>query len=91
MTDSIKNARKLPRNPPRPETLPRYKFKSPNSQFEFVTQDTEKSEFLDLVDVGGVAIWVESVVQQKQPKLGSNVTSAQNKLQVSFRKKSHEL
>ena len=56
MTDSIKNARKLPQNPPRPETLPRYKFKSPKSQFEFVTQDTEKSEFLDLVDVGGVAI-----------------------------------
>jgi len=34
----------------------------PESQFEFAPRDTEKSEFLDLVDVGGVAISVESVI-----------------------------
>jgi len=34
----------------------------PKSQFEFVPRDTEKSEFLDLVDFGGVAISVETVV-----------------------------
>ena len=33
----------------------------PKSQFEFVLQDTEESEFLDLVDFGGVAISVETV------------------------------
>jgi len=34
----------------------------PQSQFEFVPRDTEKSEFLDLVDSGGVAILVETVI-----------------------------
>jgi len=34
-----------------------------NSQFEFVPRDTEKFEFLDLVDFGGVAISVESVTR----------------------------
>jgi len=34
------------------------------SQFEFVPRDTEKSEFLDLVDYGCVAISVESVVHE---------------------------
>jgi len=33
----------------------------PKSQFEFVTRDTEESEFLDLVDFGGEAISVETV------------------------------
>ena len=32
------------------------------SQFGFVSRDTEKSEFLDLVDFGSVAISVESVI-----------------------------
>jgi len=36
----------------------------PKSQFEFVPQDTEKSEFLDLADLGGVAISVESVIRR---------------------------
>jgi len=31
------------------------------SQFEFVPRDTEESEFLDLVDFGGVAFSVETV------------------------------
>jgi len=34
----------------------------PKSQFEFVPQDTEKSEFLDLVDFGCVAILVEKII-----------------------------
>jgi len=34
----------------------------PKSQFEFVPQDTEESEFLDLVDFGDVAISVETVI-----------------------------
>jgi len=32
------------------------------SQLEFVPRDTEKSEFLDLVDFGGVAISMETVI-----------------------------
>ena len=32
----------------------------PKSQFDFVPRDTEKSEFLDLVDFVGVAISVET-------------------------------
>jgi hypothetical protein len=32
------------------------------SQFEFVLRDTEKSEFVDLADFGGVALSVESVI-----------------------------
>jgi len=35
----------------------------PKSHCEFVPRDTEKSEFLDLVDVGGVATSVETVIQ----------------------------
>jgi len=34
----------------------------PNSQVEFVARDTEKSEFLDLVNFGGGAIVVETVI-----------------------------
>jgi len=34
----------------------------PKSQFEFVLRDTEKPEFLDLVDFKGVAISVETVI-----------------------------
>jgi len=37
---------------------------NPNSQFEFVLQNTEKSEFLDLVDFGGVAISVENIIER---------------------------
>jgi len=36
------------------------------SQFECVSRDTEKSEFLDLVDFGGVAISVEIVMYTLQ-------------------------
>jgi len=32
------------------------------SQFEFVPRDTEKSDFLDVVDLRGVAIAVETVI-----------------------------
>jgi len=50
-----------PRNPPNPETeILRYNQIRPKSQFECVPRDTEKSEFLDLVDVVGVAISVEN-------------------------------
>jgi len=35
---------------------------NPKSPFEFVPRDTKESEFLDLVDFGGVAFSVESVV-----------------------------
>ena len=38
----------------------------PNSQFEFVLQNTEKSEFLDLVDFGGVAISVAAVIPKRK-------------------------
>jgi len=34
----------------------------PNSQFEFVSRDTEKAEFFALVDFGGVEISVEIVI-----------------------------
>jgi len=34
----------------------------PKSKFEFVPRDTEDFEFLDLVDFGGVAISVETVI-----------------------------
>ena len=34
----------------------------PKSQFEFVPRDTEKSEFLDYVDLGGGAHSVETVI-----------------------------
>jgi len=34
----------------------------PKSQFEFVRQDTEKSQILDLDDFGVVAIPVETVI-----------------------------
>ena len=34
----------------------------PKSQFEFVPRDTEKSEFLDLVDFGDVAFSVQTVI-----------------------------
>jgi len=37
---------------------------SPKSQFEFVPPDTEESELLDLVDLGGVAFSVETVIQE---------------------------
>jgi len=36
----------------------------PKAQFECVTRDTEKSEFLDLVDFGNVAVSVETVIFQ---------------------------
>ena len=35
------------------------------SQFEFVLRDTEKSEFLDLVDAGGLVMSVETVIGQR--------------------------
>ena len=35
---------------------------NPKSQFEFAERSTEISEFLDLVDFGGVAIWVWTVI-----------------------------
>ena len=35
----------------------------PKSQFEFVSRDTEKPEFLELVDFWGVAISVETVIE----------------------------
>ena len=34
----------------------------PKSEFEFVAQDTEEFEFLDLVDFGDVAFSVETVL-----------------------------
>ena len=38
----------------------------PNSQFEFVPRDTKKSEFLDLVDFGGVTTSEKPVVRVLQ-------------------------
>jgi len=35
----------------------------PKSQFEFVQRDTKQSEFLDVVDFGGVAFSVEIVIR----------------------------
>jgi len=40
----------------------------PKSQFEFVLRDTEQSEVLDLVDFGGVAISVETVMTCRENK-----------------------
>jgi len=34
----------------------------PKSQIDIVSRDTEESEFLDLVDLGGCCISVESVI-----------------------------
>jgi len=34
----------------------------PKSQLQFVPRDTEKLEFLDWVDFGGVAISVETII-----------------------------
>jgi len=34
----------------------------PKSRFEFVPRDTEESEFLDVVDFGGVANLVETII-----------------------------
>ena len=34
----------------------------PKSEFEFVPRNTKKSEYLDLVDFGGVAFSVETVI-----------------------------
>jgi len=54
------------RNPPYPETqIPRYNLKlaqNINSNWYREIPNTEKSEFLDLVDFGSVAISVESVI-----------------------------
>ena len=36
----------------------------PKSQLEFILRDTEKSEFLDLVDFWGVANSVKTVIRQ---------------------------
>jgi len=36
----------------------------PKSQLEFILRDTEKSEFLDLVDFGGVANSVKTVIRR---------------------------
>jgi len=38
------------------------------SQFEFVPRDTEKSEFVDLVDFGDVAFSVESIIFETQSR-----------------------
>jgi len=37
-----------------------------NSQFEFVLRDTEKSEFLDLMEFGDVVSSVETVIPKFQ-------------------------
>jgi len=41
----------------------------PKSQFEFVTQDTEEFEFLDLVDFGDVVFSVETVIHERSIEL----------------------
>ena len=51
---------------PEIQHIEKLKFLGANSiqlklQFEFVPRDTEKSEFLDLLDFGGVAISVETI------------------------------
>jgi len=52
-----------PRNPPNPETkIFGTKSNWTKSQFEFVPQDTEKSEFANLVDFGDVSFSVETVI-----------------------------
>jgi len=48
----------------------------PNSQCEFVPRNTEASEFLDLVHVGGVAIVVDTVIAQE--KWGAGVETQKN-------------
>ena len=58
MTDSTKNA-----TPPKSTKSRNSHFAvqiqmKPQFQFQFVPRDTEKSEFLDLVDLGGVAFSV---------------------------------
>jgi len=40
----------------------------PTCQFEFVPRYTEKSGFLDLIDVGDVAFSVETVIESAQGK-----------------------
>ena len=40
----------------------------PTCQFEFVRRYTEKSGFLDLIDVGDVAFSVETVIESAQGK-----------------------
>jgi len=62
MTDSTKNA-----IPPKSTTSRNSNFSvqiqiKPKSQLEFVPRDTERSECLDLVDCGSVAISVETVL-----------------------------
>jgi len=50
------------RNPPNRKTeIHRYKFK-PKSQFESVLRDSEESELLDMIDLGGVVLSVETVI-----------------------------
>ena len=52
---------------PEIQKIQKLKFHSTNSnkpkhQFEFVPQDTEKSEFVEFVDFGGVVLSVETVM-----------------------------
>ena len=44
----------------------------PKSQCEFVPRDTEESGAFDLVDLGGVAFSVESVIHRYSPKSAHN-------------------
>jgi len=70
MTDSTENATHSKYTKSRNSNfLVQYQTK-PKSQFEFVPQNTDESEFLDLVDFGGIVFSVETVIcNQKSPCL----------------------
>jgi len=47
----------------------------PKSQFELVLRDTEKSDFLDVMDCGGVATSVESIIVGSAALLNSSAVT----------------
>jgi len=63
MTDSTENATPSKSTKSRTSNSSVQLQIKPKSRCEFVPQDTKKSEFLDLVDCGSVAISVETVIK----------------------------
>ena len=62
MTDSTKNAKPTKSTKSRNSKSSVQIQINPTSQFEFVQRDTEKSEFLDLADLGEKMSSVETVI-----------------------------
>jgi len=63
-TDSTQNATSPKSTKSRNSNPPVQIQMKPKSRFEFVPQDTKRSEDLDMVDFGCVIISVESVIEQ---------------------------